>query len=385
MSALAEATLRGFAEAFGHAPDIATLAPGRVNLIGEHTDYNDGWVLPMAIGVGTVVVARRLAEPELRIAALDLGQSATVRLDDPIPPAPHGDWSNYLRGVAQALREQGLELAGAELAIAGNVPQGAGLSSSAALEVAAGLALAALAGAPDHDRTLLAQAGQQAEHRYAGCQCGIMDQLVSARGEASAALLIDCRSLATHAVPIPADAAVLIVHSGVRRGLVEGEYNQRRAQCEAAARHFAVPALRDLDAARLEAERDALDPTVYRRARHVVSENARTLAAAEALQAGDLARMGALMAQSHQSMREDFAITTPEIDHLRDLLAESLGAKGGARMTGGGFGGAVVAVGARAAIAAAADLARDRYRTPDGAPPEIMIETACAGARLLAL
>jgi galactokinase len=287
--------------------------------------------------------------------------------------------------MASLLQAGGLDILGVDMAILGDMPQGAGLSSSAALENASGLALAALAGQPDIDRTRLAQIGQQTEHQFAGCKCGIMDQLVSARAEEGAALLIDCRSLQTTAVPIPDDVAILIVHSGVTRGLVDGEYNARREQCEAAARYYGVRALRDLDVLPdpSTGSGGALDPVAWKRARHVVSENARTLMAAEALRAGDLARLGELMAESHASMRDDFQITVPAIDKLVDTLTSAIGEQGGARMTGGGFGGAVVAVLAKDRLdEALAAVARD-YRQPDGRPAEIMVEQAAIGASII--
>ncbi len=383
MIALREKVEAGFHAAFGDASELIAAAPGRVNLIGEHTDYNDGFVLPMTIGVGTLVAARRRTDGVLRVAALDLGETTEFPLSSPVPHAPVGNWSNYVRGVAAALAESGLALAGADLAIAGNVPQGAGLSSSASLEVATGLALAALAGAPGLDRTALALAGQSAEHHYAGCQCGIMDQLVSARAEAGNAVLIDCRDLSARSVAMDAELAVLIVHSGIRRGLVDGEYNLRRLQCEAAAAAMQVPALRDADPATLVAARAAMDPIAYRRARHVITENARTLAAADALTAGDLASLGCLMSASHASMRDDFEITTPDIDRLAAQMAQFLGNRGGARMTGGGFGGAVIAIARRSAIEALRDEVGCTYRTPAGAVPQMMIEVPEHGARLL--
>ena len=370
-----------FAERCGGAPALIARAPGRVNLIGEHTDYNDGFVLPCAISRQTLVAGRRRDDRQVRVVAGDLGGAETVfALDTAIKPDPAAPWSNYVRGVADGLLAAGLDLPGAALAIIGNVPRGAGLSSSAALENAAGLALAALAGQPDFDRTRLALIGQRAEHLFAGCQCGIMDQLVCARAVAGAALLIDCRSLECTPVPLPPDAAVMIVHSGVPRGLVDGEYNLRRQQCEAAARHFGVPALRDL--AELP-EPGGLDPGAYARARHVVGENARTLAAAQALRAGDLTRLGQLMAASHVAMRDDFAITLPAIDRLVALLQAAIGSAGGARMTGGGFGGAVVAILPQARVEAVRDAVLAGYRTPDGQVPQIMIEQAAAGASLL--
>lgn len=370
-----------FANSFGAAPGLVARAPGRVNLIGEHTDYNDGFVLPCAISRQTMVAARRRDDGQVRIVAGDLGGATTAfSLAEPIRPDSAAPWSNYVRGVTDGLLEAGLDLPGADLAIMGDMPQGAGLSSSAALENAAGLALAALAGQPDFDRTRLALVGQRAEHRFAGCQCGIMDQLVSARAVAGSALLIDCRSMACTPVPLPAGLAVMIVHSGVERGLVDGEYNLRRQQCEAAARHFGVAALRDL--ATLPPP-DGLDPVAYARARHVIGENARTLAAASALQAGDLALLGELMAQSHAAMRDDFQITLPVIDELVALLQDAIGPQGGARMTGGGFGGAVVALLPAAQVERVRQAVLAGYRTPGGAAPLVMVEAPAAGASLL--
>jgi len=376
-----EALTSLFRETYGALPELVARAPGRVNLIGEHTDYNDGFVLPCAISRQTMVAARRRNDGQVRIVAGDLGRATTsFSLAEPIMPDSAATWSNYVRGVADGLLEGGLALSGADLAIMGNMPQGAGLSSSAALENAAGLALAALAGQPDLDRTRLALIGQRAEHRFAGCQCGIMDQLVSARAVEGAALLIDCRSMDCTPVPLPDGLAVMIVHSGIERGLVDGEYNLRRQQCETAARHFGVAALRDLAAL---PEPDGLDLVAYARARHVIGENARTLAAAAALRTGDLRRLGLLMAESHAAMRDDFQITLPAIDRLVTLLQDAIGSQGGARMTGGGFGGAVVALLPMAEVARVQQAIEDGYRTPDGGPPLIMVEKPAAGASLV--
>lgn len=370
-----------FRQSFGAAPELVARAPGRVNLIGEHTDYNDGFVLPCAISRQTMVAGRRRGDGQVRIVAGDLGgATAAFSLAEPIVADSAAPWSNYIRGVADGLIDAGLDLPGADLAVIGDMPQGAGLSSSAALENAAGLALAALAGQPDFDRTRLALVGQRAEHRFAGCLCGIMDQLVSARAVQGAALLIDCRSLECTPVALPDDLAVMIVHSGVERGLVDGEYNLRRQQCEAAARHFGVNALRDL--AELP-EQGGLDPVAYARARHVVGENARTLLAARALRGGDLADLGELMAQSHAAMRDDFQITLPAIDGLVALLCQAIGGRGGARMTGGGFGGAVVALLPAGEVERVRAAVLAGYRTPAGEPPLIMNEAPAAGASLI--
>jgi galactokinase len=372
-----------FSRIFGGAPDIVTRAPGRVNLIGEHTDYNDGFVLPMAIGCQTRVAVRKRHDGVITLVAADLGDArSSFSVDAPILPDAGEPWSNYARGVTHALQVQGLGLTGADVVIAGDVPQGLGLSSSASFEVAFGLALAALCGQPGIDRTALARAGQQAEHEFAGCKCGIMDQLVSARAEAGHALLIDCRSLEVQAITMPPDIAVMIVHSGIARGLVDGAYNDRRAQCEAAAAHYGVAALRDVDAAQLTDDRGTLDEEVFRRARHVVTENARTLAAAKALVRRDLAQLGSLMAASHASMRDDFEVTLPPLDALVDLLAHAIGGEGGARMTGGGFGGAVVALMPQSRVETVREKILAQYRTPAGKPPAITVETAQVGATI---
>ncbi len=376
--------LRAFESHFGGVPDFVARAPGRVNLIGEHTDYNDGFVLPMAISCQTLVAARARPDGVISLIAADFDDAANhFRVDTAITPDSSAPWSNYARGVAHALQSQGVRLSGADIVIAGDVPQGLGLSSSASLEIAFGLALAAMDDQPGIDRTALALAGQRAEHEFAGCKCGIMDQLVSARAVAGAALLIDCRSLAARPIVMPDDCVVMIVHSGITRGLVDGEYNTRRRQCEAAARHYGASALRDVDEDMLLARRGTLDDETFRRARHVVTENARTIAAAEALERQDQTILGRLMSESHASMRDDFEITLPALDGLVETLKRAIGDAGGARMTGGGFGGAVVAVLPTSKLAAARDAVLAEYRTPQGDPPAITIETACAGALLL--
>jgi galactokinase len=373
-----------FVAAFGTQPDVITRAPGRVNLIGEHTDYNDGFVLPCAISYQTMVAIRKREDGVVNIIAEDLkGARNSLRLDQPILPDAEAPWSNYVRGMIALMQQDGLALPGADITILGNMPQGAGLSSSAALENAIGLAYAALIGRADIDRNRLAELGQLTEHRFAGCNCGIMDQLVSARAEAGAALLIDCRTLTSKPVAIPVDVAIMIVHSGVSRGLVDGAYNERREQCENAAAHYGVKALRDLDVATLNVGQAGLDPIAFRRARHVVTENQRTLDAVAALATGKLSALGPLMAQSHISMRDDFEITHPAIDQLVGILTDAIGDEGGARMTGGGFGGSVVAIMKRNRVDAVSALVREHYQRPDGEAPLIMVETPAAGASVV--
>ena len=369
-----------FTQHFGHAPTLHVRAPGRVNLIGEHTDYNDGFVLPCAIDFETRIAIGPRSDRQVRICACDYGDAIDqFDLDAPINPRADAQWANYVRGVVQVLLAKGLVLGGMDLAIAGDVPQGAGLSSSASLEVAVGQAFNALYNSELLTPTDIALAAQKAENSFVGVNCGIMDQLISACGEADHALLIDCRSLTTQAVPVPAGLAVMIVHSHVQRGLVGSEYNTRRQQCEAAAAHYGVKALRDIDVARLERDAAGLDAVVLRRARHIVTENQRTLDAAQALSTGDLQRLGQLMAASHDSMRDDFEITVPPIDHLVAILQAAIGPQGGARMTGGGFGGCVVALLPEAVVPTARAAVAAQYRAPNGDAATVYVCHASAG------
>jgi galactokinase len=373
-----------FARHFDAPPTLVVRAPGRVNLIGEHTDYNDGFVLPCAIDYQTLVAVRPRSDRTVRVVAADAGDAIDeFRLDHAITQRTDAPWANYVRGVAVMLQERGLVLRGAEMAIAGNVPQGAGLSSSAALEVAVAQAFKSLHGLNDLSLTDLALIAQRAENRFVGCQCGVMDQLISARGEQGHALLIDCRSLHTQAVPLPEDLAVVIVESRVTRGLVGSEYNLRREQCEAAARHCGVKALRDLDLPTLASRANGFDATVYRRARHVITENARTVEAAQALAANHLPRLGELMAQSHVSMRDDFEITVPALDQLVALLQSVIGTQGGARMTGGGFGGCAVALLPQSMVATVREAVARHYRSPEGAPGVVHVCRATSGVEAL--
>ena len=355
-------------------------APGRVNLIGEHTDYNDGFVLPCAIDYETCVAIGRRSDNLVHVIAADYGnQRDLFSLDKPITHHTDQRWSDYIRGVVKHLQARGHALRGLNLVVSGNVPQGAGLSSSASLEVAIGQAFKEAQGL-DISQAEIALNGQQAENQFVGCNCGIMDQMISASGEKDHALLLDCRSLETRLIPMPSNLAVLIVNSNVRRGLVDSEYNTRRQQCEAAARHYGVKALRDLDLAALEAGKDGLDEVSYRRARHVVGENTRTLAAADALASGDLARLGELMGQSHAAMRDDFEITVPAIDGLVEIIKAQIGSEGGVRMTGGGFGGCVVAVLRPEKVAAAIAAVEAEYQARFGLKADCYVCRASAGA-----
>ncbi|MFP1882467.1 galactokinase [Lonsdalea quercina] len=373
-----------FHQTFGFAPAAFVQAPGRVNLIGEHTDYNEGFVLPCAIDYLTVIAARPRYDSRIRVVAINYDQQQDeFELAQNIVPHPTFGWANYVRGTVKYLLMRGVNLTGMDMAIVGNVPTGAGLSSSASLEVAIGQTFKALNGL-SLSQLELALNGQQAENAFVGCSCGIMDQYISAQGRAGHALLIDCRSLDHSLVKMPAGIAVMIVHSNVHRGLVDSEYNLRRQQCEAAARHFGVAALRDVSLDRFEQEKTGLDDLAMRRARHVITENARTLSAAEALTAGDMPRLSTLMRQSHLSMRDDFDITVPPVDTLAKLIQDEVGDTGGARMTGGGFGGCVVAL-------VPSEMTRDislvierEYPRLTGLQPTLYISQPSGGAGLLA-
>jgi galactokinase len=370
-----------FQAAFGQPHTVQVQAPGRVNLIGEHTDYNDGLVLPCAIDYRTVIVARLREDRQIRVAAADYdGALDTYSLDAPIERLDAPMWANYVRGVIRELVQDGLPVRGMDLAISGDVPQGAGLSSSASLSVAVGRLFATLPGFEQLSPVDIALVAQRAENDFVGCKCGNMDQISSACGVQDHVLKIDCRSLEVEPVPMPPNAAIMIFNSHVARGLVDSAYNTRREQCEAAARHFGLPALRDLDLATLEARGAELDPVVLRRARHVVTENARVAAAAQALAAGDLARMGELMEASHASMRDDFEITVPAIDQLVGIVKAAIGSAGGVRMTGGGFGGCVVALVPHALVEAARQAVQRAYTAPNGAAATIYVCRAAAGA-----
>jgi galactokinase len=300
-------------------------------------------------------------------------------LDQPMQQDSNAPWSNYVRGVVQELKKSGFSLCGGNLYIAGNVPTGAGLSSSASLEIALVRALTTLSGEAITP-TQAALVGQAAENNFVGCNCGIMDQLISARGEASSALLIDCQDLSVRAVAIPTDWEILIVHSGVKRGLVESEYNLRREQCESAAAFFNHLSLRQVELEDLLRAQGALNELSFRRARHVLSENQRTLIAAEALQAGDMSRLIKVMAESHLSMRDDFTITTPEVDALVEILQIAGEGQAGARMTGGGFGGCVVAIAPAVIIPQLMAAVTKHYQAATGCVPTLIQAKASAGA-----
>ncbi|MDD1792818.1 galactokinase [Enterovibrio sp. ZSDZ42] len=333
-----------FEKIFHYSPTHIVQAPGRVNLIGEHTDYNDGFVLPCAINYQTMVAAAKRNDNIVRVVSVDFDNALDeFDLSKDITFQEGKMWANYIRGVVKCLLDRGFVFSGADISVSGNVPQGAGLSSSAALEVVVGQTFKALYQL-DISQAEIALNGQQAENDFVGCNCGIMDQMISAEGKRNHAMLLDCRTLETQLVPVPEDVVVVIINSNKKRGLVDSEYNTRREQCEEAARIFGVKALRDVTIEQFNARAGDLNPLVAKRARHVITENDRTLAAANALRGGDIKQLGELMAASHASMRDDFEITVKEVNALVDIVQGVIGKQGGVRMTGGGFGGCIVAL-----------------------------------------
>jgi len=367
-----------FRDVFGRPPAGAARAPGRVNLIGEHTDYNDGFVLPIAIERSATATWAPRSDRTLRVHSGRFGETASVDLDGPVRPRP-GHWSNYVVGVAVELAAAGVPPAGADVRIDSDVPPGGGLSSSAAIEVAAALALMAAAGRPGAiDGRDLALLCQRAENDFAGAPCGIMDQSIAVMARAGHALLLDCRDGQTRHVPFDDRAGVLLVaDTQVRHDIGEGGYPLRRKQCRAAAEALGVAALRDATMASADAAGLTGDPR--KRARHVVGEIARTLEAVEALSAGDYGRFGELMFASHASLRDDFEVSCAELDAIVDAAAGCDGVIG-ARMTGGGFGGCAIALVEAGAAAAAAETIADAFEARFARRCPIFATRAAAGA-----
>jgi galactokinase len=386
-----------FARLFGGSPRIYQ-APGRVNLIGEHTDYNDGFVMPAAIGFYTLgAVAPR---PDRKLAIHSENYAERVEFDlDHLPATAAGHWSDYVVGVVKMLVRSGKKLGGANLLVDGNVPQSAGLSSSASIEVAVGYALLDLAeqandpmktDRPTIDRTNLALLCQQAEYEFVGARCGIMDQFVASHGRSGQALLLDCRSLDLEyrQLPSPEVAVLAICNTMVKHSIATGEYNQRRAECEAGVRALSkylprVRALRDVAPEDLEAYGHELPYVVLRRCRHVIGENARVLKAAAALERGDLPAFGNLMLESHRSLRDDFAVSCSELDLMVELAGQTDGVYG-TRMTGGGFGGCTIALVQAGCVEAFQRTVREGYERSTGRTPEIYICAAADGVGRIA-
>lgn len=364
---------------FGTQPEHVIHGPGRVNLIGDHTDYNDGFVLPAAINFGTDIAATKRDDKRVRVLAVDCNNETVEFSLDDISFDKDKMWVNYIGGTLLALMKVYPNITGADLVVTGNVPQGAGLSSSASFEIAILKTFATL-NVIELDGIQAALMGQQAENNFVGCNCGIMDQLISALGQENNAMLLDCRSLTFQHAPIPENMALLIVNSNVKRGLVDSEYNTRREQCETVARYFNKKALRDVTLEQLLAAENELDGELVKRAKHVITENTRTESALTALQNNDMAKMSGLMAQSHLSLKDDFEISTPQINYLVDVIATELGSKGGVRMTGGGFGGCVIALTPKNLVESIKQKIAATYQQRTGLKEEIYLCIATSGA-----
>jgi galactokinase len=332
-----------FQRVFGKAPRVS-LAPGRVNLIGEHTDYNAGFVMPAAIGLYTWVAAAARDDNVLSVRSDNFDEGIEVDLNH-LPARASGHWADYVVGVILMLGRSGMKIRGANLLLHGDVPQGAGLSSSASLEVALAFMLLQLSDV-QIDRRELALLCQKAENDFVGARCGIMDQFIAAHGKKDHALLLDCRSLDYELLPLPTDVRLVVCNSMIRHSIAQGEYNQRRAECEAGVRYLAkrrpgLKTLRDVSLEELGSPEHDLPEKIWRRCRHVISENTRVQKAAAALRIGDRHEFGTLMQQSHESLRDDFEVSCSELDLLVKLAEGSPGVYG-ARMTGGGFGGCTI-------------------------------------------
>jgi galactokinase len=357
-------------------------APGRVNLIGEHTDYNDGYVMPVAINFSTRVTHNPLTEPRLEIFSESFNEEVAFDLNCP-PEKARGHWSDYPVGVAVMLLRAGYQLSGARLSIQSDVPIGSGLSSSAAIEVATAFALTKSSGL-DMDRAELAMLCRKAENEFVGARVGIMDQFISFFGEKDKALQLDCRTLEFKLLPLSTEAQLVICNTMVKHALASSAYNERREQCEEGVRLLStvipgVKALRDVTPSELDAYPDLLTEVVYRRCRHIVTENERVLAAGEALVLGDLQGFGGLMDESHESLRDDYEVSCKELDLMVGFAREVEGVFG-ARMTGGGFGGCTVNLVSKGDVDTFRDVVAIRYEEATGLKPEIYVCSAENGA-----
>lgn len=383
---IASSVANSFLSRFGARPRIFR-APGRVNLIGEHTDYNEGFVLPAAIDLYTWTAIGRRADRKLVVYSQNLGESAEIDLDA-ASPAPKDHWRDYVHGVAVMLQKAGIVLSGANLTIFSNVPLGSGLSSSAALEVSVAAALLAIA-----NRSLglaqIAKLCQRAENEFVGARVGIMDQFASCFGSADKAILLDCRSLDYKLLPLPADVAMVICNTMVKHEHSGGEYNDRRAQCEEGVRLLrkflpSTKALRDVSLVQLETHRDDLPALTYRRCHHVISENERVMQTVQALQSGDMAAVGRCMTESHRSLKEDYEVSSFELDAMVDAAQMQPGMIG-ARMTGGGFGGCTINLVRLDRVENFTRSIGVAYKSATGIVPEIYVSSAGAGVTELTL
>ncbi|KFZ38965.1 galactokinase [Shewanella mangrovi] len=379
MSNPAPSATKLFVKTFGTKPDMLFSAPARVNLIGEHTDYNDGFVLPVAINFHTVIAVKVRKDDQFRAVSDAFSDIRQWRFGDEGEMQPEDGWINYLKGFSAAVALSGLPAKGLDLAVVGNVPANAGLAASASLEIAFGSAI--------NDTSQLhlsplavAQLAQRGENHYVGYACGIMDQITSAMAEEECALLIDCMDLECQPVKIPDELSLMLINSGLPSVLQSDEFNLRLQQCEQVAHHFGLDSLRDLTLAQLQSAEAELDPIAFRRARHVITENERTQQAARALARGNISKMSQLMAESHASIRDDFEISTPEIDTLVALVHETVGSRGGVRLAGKGFGGCVVALVEHELTDQVIATVEQQYQAKTGLEASIYLCSPCEGA-----
>lgn len=374
-----------FSQQFGRPAQWIAAAPGRVNVIGEHTDYNDGFVFPMAIDRYTVMAAAPGSDKKIQLHSTVGGSPASIDLNQPLKPAKKGTWYNYPLGVLAGFQARGITLPGFDALIHSTVPLGGGLSSSAALEVSTATLLETITG-QKLDPVEKALLCQKAEHEYAGMPCGIMDQFISVMGKKDHILLLDCRSRKTDLVPMnDPSVELLITNTNVKHELTGGEYAKRRSQCEAAAKILGVASLRDADPEKLEQVRGKMDGVVYRRARHVISEIERTVHAAEGVRASNWPTVGQLMYASHNSLRDDYEVSCPELDAVVDI-AQTIGLNGGVygcRMTGGGFGGCTVALVRADKVADISKRVAAEYEKRTKIKPTLFVSRPAAGATVI--
>jgi galactokinase len=379
---------QAFENYFNGKPVFIVRAPGRVNLIGEHTDYNDGFVLPMAIDRAVWIALRPRTDSLVRVHSLDAlaspGTDPQLFADFELDSLSKGEgWIEYLKGMAHELQVAGHRLIGWEGVMAGDVPIGAGLSSSAAVELATARAFACVSGL-EWDAVKMARIGQRAENHWVGVNCGIMDQMASAASKAGHALFLDCRSLEIQHIPMPPDVAVAVMDTSTRRGLVDSAYNERRRQCEEAARYFGVKALRDVsvDGFNKREKGKDLNEFAWKRARHIVMENQRVLDAINAMRAGDIKTMGKLFNESHASLRDDFEVTNEALNQIVESALEQEDCYG-ARMTGAGFGGCAVALVKKEKAENFAEAVSTAYRQKSGLEASVYVCQASEGASLV--
>ncbi len=377
-------TARAFKTKFGHAPTHVASAPGRVNLIGEHTDYNNGYVFPVAINRQTVIAASPRSDRKLHIHAHNFNATTEVALTN-LERTKEQSWSNYSKGVAFVLQDEGHKVTGANLLINSDIPNGAGLSSSAALEMATAHALLAISAVTMPPLDII-HACHDAEFEFVGVHCGIMDQFISCLGKKSHALFLDCESLRYEHIPVPARCKLVVCDTGIRRNLAASEYNIRRQQCSEGAQQFSyvlpsVKTLRDVSVAQFEEHKGRLGDIIRRRCRHVIYENARVLNSVEALRKSDLSDFGKLMYQSHMSLKNDYEVSCGELDAIVDICAEVEGVYG-ARMTGAGFGGAAICLVESERADAVVRRLEVEYPRATGRKPAIQVCTIEDGARV---